>query len=79
MYTSADVCTKRFIDLSLQAMKNLRASGRSNILYELAFGLGTQRPDGSGPRFPTDRMPMGLLEYVVNFFASQSMNEVSKT
>lgn len=69
---------KDFIDLSLQAMENLHRSGRSNVLYELVFGLGTLRPDGSGPRFPTDRMPMGLLEYIVNFFASQSMNEVSE-
>lgn len=67
---------KDFISLSMQAMQTLHASGRSNVLYELSLGLGTSRPDGSGSLFPTNRMPMGLLEYMVNFFASETMNQV---
>ena len=76
-----DVCLrvyvpKDFIDLSIRAMKKLQESGRSNVLYELSLGLGTLRPDGSDSCFPTSRMPMGLLEYMAQFFASETMNEV---
>ena len=65
-----------FMALSLKAMNNLKESGRRNVLYELALGLGSLRPDGT-PLFPIDRMPMGLLEYMVNFFASSNISEVS--
>ena len=65
-----------FMSLSLKAMDNLKASGRRNVLYELALGLGSLRPDGT-PLFPMDRMPMGLLEYMVNFFTSSNISEVS--
>ena len=64
-----------FLSLSLKAMDNLKESGRRNVLYELALGLGSLRPDGT-PLFPTDRMPMGLLEYMINFFASSNISEV---
>lgn len=46
-------------------MKHLEST---NVLYELAKGLGTMHPDGSDSYFPTSRMPMGLLQYMVNFF-----------
>ena len=36
-----------FLHMSLQAMKQLQSSGRSNMLYGLAVGLGTKREDGS--------------------------------
>ena len=32
-----------FTHLSLQALKQLQATGRSNMLYSLAVGLGTKR------------------------------------
>ena len=51
----------------LQAMANLQKSGGSNVLYRLAKGLSTMRRDGRGSKFPTNRMPMGLLEYMVGF------------
>ena len=31
----------------------------------------------AGSKFPTTRMPMGLLEYVVNFFDADTLHEVS--
>ena len=52
-------------DCSIKAMKGLKDSGRSNVLYSLAKSLAIPRKDGSGPKFPTTRMPMGLLEYMV--------------
>ena len=57
-----------FLHMSLQAMKQLQASGRSNILYGLAVGLGTKRKDGSDSIFPSKKVVAGLVEYSVNFF-----------
>ena len=57
-----------FLPLSLKAMRQLECSGRSNILYGLAGGLGVTRADGSDSLFPTRKMITGLLEYSVNFF-----------
>ena len=57
-----------YLDYSLKAMKRLKESGRSNVLYSLARSLATPRSDGTGSKFPTTRMPIGLLEYLVNFF-----------
>ena len=65
-----------FIGVSLQAMANLQKSGRSNVFYRLGRGLSTMRKDGSGFKFPTHRMPMGLLEYMVGFFDSQTPSQV---
>ena len=62
-----------FLELSLKAMSQLKKSGRSNILFGLAKGLGLQRDDGSGSLIPTNRMPMGLLEYVINFYQSSKV------
>ena len=62
-----------FLELSLKAMAHLQKSGRSNILFGLAKGLGIQRDDGSDSLIPTNRMPMGLLEYVINFYQSSKV------
>ena len=59
-----------YLHLSLKGMEKLKESKRVNVLYELSKGLGITRPDGSDTTFPTKRMPMGLLQYMVslNFF-----------
>jgi len=46
---------------------------RSNVLYNLAKGVGTLRGDSSDSRFP---MPMGLVEYAANFFVSDNLQKV---
>lgn len=51
-------------------MQYLRESNRSNILYGLACGIGKKRVDGSDSVFPVTRMPMGLVEYIINFFST---------
>ena len=56
-----------FLDLLLVSMRRLKDVGR----------IGTTREDGSGPRFPVDRMPMGMLEYVVKFYAEENTSKVS--
>lgn len=65
-----------FLYLAVQAMDHLKASGRSNVLYSLAKALGTMRPDGSDSLMPAKVMPMGLIEYTVNFFIATSVQKV---
>ena len=59
-----------FLKLSAQAFYHLKAQQRSNVLHNLAKGLGTVREDGSDCLFPIKRMPMGLLEHMASFFAA---------
>ena len=65
-----------YLTLSLQGMQHLKSCGRENVLYNLAQGLGTFRDDASDSRFPVQRMPMGLLQYMVDFYNADSYREV---
>ncbi len=65
-----------FLELSASAMSKLKAGNRSNVLYNLAKGVGTNRMDESESRFPVTRMPMGLVEYTTNFFVADDLNAV---
>ena len=49
------------------AIVQLHQGGRTNIIYNLAKGIGTLRPDKMDSRFPIKQMPMGLVEYVAEF------------
>ena len=66
-----------FIRHALSCMKQLAAVGKPNVIYGLCKGLGTIRPGGSDSYFPTSRMPMGLLQYMVEFFITQPGHRVS--
>ena len=61
---------EEFLTLCLAAMYHLQKSGHSNILHNLACGLGSERPDDSDSLFPAKKMPMGLVEHAVAFFIS---------
>ena len=50
--------------------------GRSNVVYGLAKAIGTERADKSNSRLPAKRMPMGLLEHIVNFYNADSYTKV---
>ena len=65
-----------FLHMSLQAMKQLQSSGRSNMLYGLAVGLGTKRKDGSDSIFPSKKIVAGLIEYSINFFNAGDSHNV---
>ena len=65
-----------FITLAAKAMVHLKQSNRSNVLYNIAKGFGEMREDQSDSRFPTDRMPTRLLEYMAGFFAADEMRKV---
>ena len=67
---------KDFLCLAAIAMVQLSEGGRTNILYNLAKGIGTMRPDTSVSRFPVKRMPMGLVEYTAQFFAADNLQQV---
>lgn len=74
---SDPVFQKDFLSYASTAMRNLAASGRTNVLYNLAKGIGQPREDGTDSCFPIKRMPMGLLEYAADFFAKKNLNTVS--
>ena len=61
-----------FLQLAINGMAHLKDTGRSNLLYNLARGLGVMRPDNTDSLIPAKRMPMGLLEYCTNFFGASS-------
>ena len=65
-----------FLSYASNAMSRLRHSQRTNVLYNLAKGIGTLRADNSDSRLPTKRMPMGLIEYTASFFASDDLHKV---
>lgn len=56
-----------FIQLAVKGMVELHATGRSNILYSLAKGLGSQRSDASDSLFPCKQLVAGIVEHCVNF------------
>ena len=59
--------TNDFIALAAKAMVHLKRSKLSNVLYNIAKGFGEMREDQSDSHFPTDRMPMGLIECMAGF------------
>lgn len=66
-----------FLPLSLNAMRHLADSGRSNVVYDLCQGLGTFREDGSDSVFPAKRLICGLVEYIAKFFNAGEAQNVS--
>lgn len=65
-----------FVSLSLRGMKHLENTGRINVIHELVKGLGTMRPDKSDSYFPTTRMPIGMLQYMIQFFNAKAGQSV---
>jgi len=65
-----------FLCHAANAMLQLRQNKRTNVLYNLAKGMGTLREDKTDSRFPIKRMPMGLVEYAASYFASDNLQEV---
>lgn len=70
-----EVC-EDFLELASSAMVRLKASNRSNVVYNIAKGIGTSRMNEEESLFPVGRMPMGLVEYTANFFVAEDSNLV---
>ena len=68
-----------YISHSLAAMQRLQHAGRSNTLALLAKAFGATRSDGVESLMPIHRMPVGLIEYAVNFFISNTVSFSSGT
>lgn len=66
-----------FLSYSVKAMQQLQASNRSNFLFGLAKGLGTQRSHGTDSVFPTKQVIAGLIEYSINFFNASTVAQAS--
>ena len=66
-----------FLELSKSAMDQLQQHGRTNVVYNFVKAVGTVRTDGTDSRLPISRMPMGMIEHTVNFFANKDINRVS--
>lgn len=57
-------------------MVRLKAGNRTNVVYNLAKGIGTCRNNDTESHFPVGKMPMGLVEYTANFFVAEDINSV---
>ena len=75
-HPSAPTIPQDFLKLVLHGMQQLHIAGRSNIIYNLAKALGTFRSDGTTSLMPVHWMPVGLIEYAVNFFTASSVHKV---
>ncbi|XP_065893229.1 uncharacterized protein [Dysidea avara] len=65
-----------FLCHAAAAIVHLHENGRTNVLYNLAKGIGTFRPDKTDTRFPIKQMPMGLVEYIAQFFAADNLQKI---
>ena len=59
-----------YIKLSVRAMENLKDAGHCNVVYSLCKAVGTKQDNGSDTLLSCKQMPMGLIEYCVQFFTS---------
>ena len=66
-----------FLQLFLQATHHLKNCNRINVVYGLAKVIGTMRLDKTDSLMPAKRMPMGLVEYLVQFFSAKTLTKVS--
>lgn len=66
---------KDFLDISVQAMQKLYCAGKNNLVYLLSrcFQAPDDQPkSATATRLPLDRMPFGLLDYNIHFFATDT-------
>ena len=64
-----------FLDISVQAMQKLYCAGKNNLVYLLSrcFQAPDDQPkSATATRLPLDRMPFGLLDYNIHFFAADT-------
>ena len=49
---------------------------QNEVQCTIQAGIGTVNKDGSDSCFPTKRMPMGMLEYMADFYSSPNLQTV---
>ena len=62
--------------MSVAAMARLQNHGKTNVVYKLAKIIAQNCPGTQLSCVPLDRMPWGLIQYQIDFFASNHVNEV---
>ena len=68
---------KHFITTSIKAMKRLQAESRCNLVYKFCQMLTyVNNFDQSSYLMRLDRMPFGLLDYVIQFFTCTNTRQV---
>ena len=66
----------KFITKAIVAMKKLQDNGKTNVVYNLAKIVAENRPNSDESLIPLNRMPWGLIQYQIDFFACKHINEV---
>ena len=64
-----------FLEISLNAMNTLKRANKFNLVLLLSKCFFTSNQD-SQPRMPLDRMPFGLIDYNIRFFACNAIQSV---
>ena len=64
-----------FLEISLNAMHTLKRANKINLLFLLSKCFYTRNQD-TQPRVPLDRMPFGVIDYNICFFASNAIQSV---
>ena len=60
---------KYFVSTSIMAMKRLSSENKPNLVYKFNQMLTLQKATNL-PALELDRMPFGLLDYVIQFFTA---------
>lgn len=66
---------KYFVSTSIMAMKRLSSENKPNLVYKFSQMLTLQKTTNS-PVLQLDRMPFGLLDYIIQFFTAVNVNQV---
>ena len=69
-----DFVHQDFLPISLNAMLTLFHEGKHNIVYNLCECL--QKDSNATKRMPLDRMPYGLIDYNIRFYASPQTRQI---
>lgn len=58
-------------------MKKLQDLDKSNTVYNLSKVILESRPDGIDSLMPLRWMPFGMIQFIVDFFASTNVMQVT--
>ena len=67
---------RMILSYAANAMFQLRLGKHTNVLYNLAKGMGALQTYNSDSRFPIKHMPIRLIEYSASFFACNDSHKV---
>ena len=65
-----------FLNVSVSAMQTLLAGNKHNLIYDLGICFQRRGADTTETRMPLQRMPFGLVDYNIRFFASQFSQKI---